>query len=44
MFFGLKNACSTARLPGASRKIATSPPTTTTVLAVEIATALRPPP
>src|SRR5215813_8178136 len=32
---GLKNVCSTARAPGASRKIAASAPSTTIVLTVE---------
>jgi hypothetical protein len=41
---GLKNVCRTWALPGASRKIATSAPSTTRVLVVEIAAALRPPP
>src|SRR5690242_868255 len=44
MSAGSKNVCLTSALPGASRKIATSPASTTTVLAVEIAVARRPPP
>ena len=41
---GSKNVCRTSALPGASRNTATSAPTTTSVLAVETATARRPPP
>ena len=44
MSVGLKNVCRTWRLPGASRKTATSAASTTSVLAVEIAVARRPPP
>src|SRR5215831_20475901 len=44
MCCGLKKACSTACAPGASRKIATSAPSTTRVLAVEMTVPLRPPP
>src|SRR5436190_13896784 len=41
---GSKNVWRTSALPGASRKIATRAPTTTSVLAVEMAVARRPPP
>jgi|GEM_PF-2340357 len=44
MSVGLKNGCSTARAPGASRKIARKMPSTTIVLAVEMIVPLRPPP
>src|SRR5262249_38999558 len=44
MSCGLKNVWRTSALPGASRKIATRAPTTTSVLAVEMAVARRPPP
>src|SRR5215472_10826437 len=44
MCCGLKKACSTARAPGATRKIATSAPSTTRVLTVEMTGPLRPPP
>src|SRR6516225_6639864 len=44
MCSGLKNVCSTACAPGASRKIATSAPSTTRVLAVEMTVPPRPPP
>ncbi len=43
MCCGLKNSCSTARAPGASRKIATRAPSTTRVLTVEMTVPLRPP-
>src|SRR5690349_22501887 len=44
MSCGSKNVWRTSALPGASRKIATRAPTTTSVLAVEMAVARRPPP
>ncbi len=44
MSCGLKNVCLTSALPGASRKIATSAASTTSVLAVEMTVARRPPP
>src|SRR5579859_4251863 len=42
MSVGLKNACSNARAPGASRKVATSAASTTIVLIVEIVAARLP--
>src|SRR5581483_11441279 len=42
MSCGLKNACSTDRAPGASRKIAASAPTTIRVLTVETTVPPRP--
>ncbi len=44
MSAGLKNVCRTAALPGASRNRAASAASTTIVLAVDTATAPRPPP
>src|SRR5262249_55523187 len=44
MSVGLKNACSTARAPGASRKIMTRMLSTTIVLTDEMTVALVPPP
>src|SRR5215831_1974294 len=44
MSCGLKNVWRTSALPGASRNTATSAPITTSVLAVEMAVARRPPP
>ena len=41
MSCGLKNACSTARAPGASRKTAARIPSTTSVLTVETTVPLR---
>src|SRR5580692_10665293 len=44
MSCGSKKVCRTWRLPGAARKMATRTASTSTVLAVEIAVARRPPP
>src|SRR5262249_36414920 len=44
MSCGSRNVWRPSALPGASRKIATRAPTTTSVLAVEMAVARRPPP
>src|SRR5580658_10229205 len=44
MSCGLKKACSTARAPGASRKMAASAPSTMSVLTAEMTVPPRPPP